>query len=102
MHRRQRDALARKQQQLLLRSAELRIRLSYQAQALRSPLALIDQLRAGLHWLGQHPVWPMAALTVLTLWRPRRLFGWLPGLLGSSLLLRRLRHWFGGSSPPKP
>jgi len=102
MHRPQRDALARRQQQLLLRSAELRVTLAHQAQALRSPLALADQLRAGVHWLRQHPVWPLAALALLTLRRPRPLLRWLPRLIGGWQLLLRVRRWLGSDATGKP
>lgn len=101
MHRQQREALARRQQQLLLRSAELRVTLAHQAQALRSPLALADQLRAGVHWLRQHPVWPLAALVLLALRRPRPLLRWAPRLMGGWQLFLRLRHWLGGGATGK-
>lgn len=98
MHRQQRDALARRQQQLLIRSAELRVTLAHQAQGLRSPLALADQLRAGVHWLRQHPVVPLAALAVLALRRPSRMLRWAPRLLGGWQLFLRVRTWFGSSA----
>lgn len=102
MHRSQRESLARRQQQLLRRSAELRVALAHQAQALRSPLALVDQLRAGIHWLRQHPVLPLAALALLALRRPPRLLRWLPRVVGGWQLLLRVRHWLGSNTTGKP
>jgi len=102
MHRLHRDELVRRQRQLLLRSAELRVTLAYQAQALKSPLAFADQLRAGVRWLGQHPVWPMIALALLALWRPHPLLRWVPRLVGVSQLFLRVRHWLGKRAPRSP
>lgn len=61
-----------RQQQLLVRSAELRVTLAHQAQALEGPLAVADQARAGARWLYRHPEWPLGALALLALLRPRR------------------------------
>lgn len=91
-----------RQQQLLLRSAELRHTLARQAQALQSPLALADQLHTGLHWLRQHPVWPLSALALLAFRRPRHALRWLPRLLGGWQIFRQLRDWWGHSAPPQP
>ncbi|MEQ1658282.1 MAG: YqjK-like family protein [Hylemonella sp.] len=91
-----------RQQQLLLRSAELRHTLAHQARALQSPLALADRLRAGGHWLREHPVWPLAALGLLVFRRPRRILRWLPRLLGGWQLYLQLRDWLGGSAARKP
>lgn len=93
MRAHQGEELARRQQQLLLRSAQLRESLAQQSQALKSPLALADQLRTGLHWVKQHPVWPLAALAWLILRPPRRLLRWLPPVLGAWHLLLRAGQW---------
>ncbi len=93
MRSHQGDALARRQQQLLLRSAELRASLAQQARALRSTLALADQLRTGLLWLRQHPFLPLGALAWLVLRPPRRLLRWLPPAIGAWHLLLRVGHW---------
>ncbi len=100
-HRRQTDLL-RQQQQLLLRSAELRGALQQQVQALRTPLALADQLQAGLHWLGRHPVWPLAALAWLLLRPPHRLLRWLPTLLSAWQLMQQLGAWLDRPARPAP
>lgn len=90
-----------RQQQLLLRSAELRHTLARQAQALQSPLTLADQLRAGGHWLRRHPVWSLAGLGLLVFRRPRILLRWLPRLLGGWQLYLRLRDWLQGPAKPQ-
>jgi len=95
MYRQQRDELARRQQSLLLRSAELRDALAQQTRDLRSTLALADQLRAGVRWLRQHPVWPLATLAWLVLRPPRRLLRWIPSVLAGWHLLRRAGQWLG-------
>lgn len=102
MHRRQHHVLVQRQQQLLLRSAELRHTLARQAQALHSPLAVADQLRTGLSWLRRHPAWPLSALALLVFKRPRRVLRWLPRLLGGWQIYRQLRDWWSQSAPPKP
>lgn len=101
MRSHQGDELDRRQQQLLLRSAELRASLAQQARALRSTLALADQLRTGLLWLRQHPVWPLGALAWLILRPPRRLLRWLPPVLGAWHLLLRAGQWLDrrGNTP---
>lgn len=101
MHRRQHRALRQRQAQLLLRSAELRHAMARQARALQSPLALADRVRAGLHYLRQHPVWPVAALALLVVQRPRRALRWLPGLLSGWQIYRQLRDWLARPAPPR-
>lgn len=101
MSRQQRDELARRQQQLLIRSAELRVTLAHQAQVLQTPLAAADQVRAGVQWLRRHPQWPLGALVLLALKRPRRVFGWASRLLWGWGLYQRARDWLG-STMAKP
>jgi hypothetical protein len=100
MRGRQHQALKERQEQLLLRSAELRRDLARQARALQSPLVLANQVRGGLHWLRQHPVWPLAALGLLVFKGPRRVLRWLPRLLGGWRLYRQLRRWLKGPASP--
>jgi hypothetical protein len=85
--------LERRQQLLLIRSAELRVTLAHQARALQAPLALADQLRAGAQWLRRHPLWPAAALVLLAWRRPRRILVWVSRLSWGWRLYRRVRHW---------
>lgn len=95
MHRRRRRALVLEQQQLLERSAGLRVALARQSQVLKPPLALADQLRAGLQWLGRHPIGPMIALALL-LKRPGRTLRGLSRVFFFSQLLSRAWHVLRG------
>lgn len=61
---------------LRLRSAELRLSLHLHARALETPLAIADEVRAGVRWLRDHPEWPLGALATLLLLRPRRVWRW--------------------------
>ena len=70
------DDLVLRQQQLLVRSAQLRIALADQAQVLRKPFALADQARNSLQWLYRNPQWPVGVLLLLFLVRPRRVVLW--------------------------
>ena len=102
MSRQQRDALTRRQQQLLIRSAELRVTLAQQAQVLQAPLAVADQVRAGTQWLRQHPQWPLGAALVLALKRPRRALGWASRLWGGWRVYLRARDWLGRALTQAP
>jgi hypothetical protein len=99
MHRRHHRVLARRQEQLLQRSARLRVALAHQSQALKSPLALADQLRSVVHWLGRHPILPLVVLTLLKLKGPRRMLSSLPRLFALSQLMLRIWHWLGKRTP---
>lgn len=91
---RQRDLeLARRHQQLLVRSAELRITLGHQAQVLQAPLALADQARAGLQWLRAHPQWPLGALLLIAVMRPRRALRWVSRLWAGWGIYNNVRRW---------
>ncbi|EYC50502.1 membrane protein [Hylemonella gracilis str. Niagara R] len=96
MHRRRRRVLVQEQQQLLQRNAELRVALSLQSQVLKPTLALADQLRAGLQWLGRHPVGPMLALALLLLKRPSRTLRGLSRVVLIAQLLSRGWHGLRG------
>ena len=98
----QSDALARRQQQLLVRSAVLRTTMAHQAQALKPPLAVADQVRAGVQWLRQHPLFPLAALALLALQRPRRILGLTARLLWGWGLYQRGREWLGSTANKQP
>lgn len=89
-------------QRLLARSAQLRNDLGAQSTVLRTPLTVVDQARAGWHWLRQHPQWPLGALVVLVLLRPRRVLRWSSRLLWGWQLWRRARpavQWLGARLP---
>lgn len=98
----QRDQLARRQQQLLIRSAELRVTLAQQAQALQTPLAVADLVRGGTQWLRGHPQWSLGALGLLALRRPRRILRWAPRLLWGWQLFQRARDWLGSTAVKPP
>jgi hypothetical protein len=89
-------------ERLLARSAQLRLELGAQSAVLRTPLAVVDQVRAGSHWLRQHPAWPLGALAVLVLLRPGRALRWSSRLLWGWQLWRRARptvQWLGSRLP---
>lgn len=67
-----RERLAARRQALLQRSAELRERLSREAQALQPAADGVDRVRAGWRWLRAHPWVPVAGAFALALYRPRR------------------------------
>jgi len=76
MNPRRATALVRRQQQLLVRSSELRGQLARDALAWQPPLALADRVHAGWRWLRAHPEAPLAAAAVLLVLRPRRALRW--------------------------
>ncbi|MDH4289755.1 MAG: YqjK-like family protein [Aquincola sp.] len=85
-------ALARRQQVLLARSAELRIHAATQLSVLRPPLDLADQFRSGWHWLRTHPEWPIGVAIMVVVLRPRRALRWGLRLWSGWRLLRRLQR----------
>ena len=95
---RQQD-LEQRSRQLLARSAALRAQLADDAQVLRTPLALADQLRRGWRWLKAHPQWVGVGVAVLVVWRPRRM-AWLAGRLWVGWRLwQRLQRWRSRPAP---
>lgn len=89
--------LANRKQQLLIRSAELRITFSHEARVLQAPLAVADQAVAGLQWLRAHPAWPLGALALLAALRPRRALAWGTRLWWGWRLVRRAQVWLARS-----
>ena len=93
------QALAERRQQLQRRSAVLRGRLADDAEVLRTPLALADQVRQGWRWLMAHPQWLGVGVAVLAIWRPGRI-GWLAARLWAGWRLwQRLHRWRHRLSP---
>ncbi len=85
--------------QLQDRNAALRDQLADDAQVLRAPLALADQVRQGWRWLKANPQWVGVGVALLVLWRPRRL-AWLAGRLWVGWrLLQRLQRWRSSVAP---
>lgn len=70
------DALMLRQQQLLIRSAQLRLSFAEQTQVLKRPLALADDARAGMQWLMRNPQWPLGVLALSIVFRPARALRW--------------------------
>lgn len=93
------DDIILRQQRLLARSAQLRWTLADQTNALKRPLAWVDQVRDGVTWLRHHPQWPIGALLVLVLVRPRRAIRWGARLWWGWQNFKRVRHWFESNSP---
>jgi hypothetical protein len=102
MGRQQRDELSRRQQQLLIRSAELRVTLAHQAQVLQAPLALADKVGTAARWLREHPQWLLGALVLLALKRPRRILRWASRLMWGWQLYQRARDWLRSTAAAKP
>ena len=95
-------ALARRQRELVVKSALLREQMRSDAQGLQMPLALADRAWAGWLWLRGYPVGPLtaaaaAAVTLLVL-RPRRVLNWARWGWWCWLGLRKLR---GDAAPQR-
>jgi hypothetical protein len=69
-------SLQRRREQLLVRSARLRVRLQHEAGALRAPLGWADAGLQAARWLRTHPEWPLAALGLWAALGPRRAMRW--------------------------
>ena len=85
--------LAVRQQRLLVRSAQLRLVLADQAQVLRRPLALADQAKNAIQWLYHDPQWPLGALVLVILTRPRRALVWAARLWWSWKIVKQAKNW---------
>jgi hypothetical protein len=82
-----------RRRRLLKRSAELRVTMAQQAQGLKTPLALADQLRAGVQWLVRHPEWPLGVAVALAVARPKRALRLAGRLWWVWTSLRRVQSW---------
>ncbi len=89
--------LVLRQQRLRIRSAQLRQTLTGQAVALQRPLALIDQVRSGLQWLYRNPQWPLGAVLVLVLVRPRRAMVWGARLWWGWKTFTQTKRWLAST-----
>lgn len=98
------DDLRLRQQHLLVRSTELRHTLHQQLQSLQRPAALADQVKAALLWLYQQPQWPVGALALWLILKPRRFITWTGRvwwLWKTAQKLRRLRDtWVPALTQP--
>jgi hypothetical protein len=86
------DELVARRSQLLAQSARLRERLGAELEEFRAPLGVVDRLGAGWRWLLANPQWPLAAVVVLAVARPRRALRWAARGLW---LWRVARPWWG-------
>lgn len=92
------DDLILRQQRLLARSSQLRLALADQTQALVKPLAWLDQVRSNITWLRHNPQWPLGAVLVIALVRPRRVIRWASRLWWGWQTFRRMRRWLDSNS----
>lgn len=83
------QALAERRQRLLLRSAQLRVALAYEARALHAPLAAADRALAGWRWLRARPVALLGLTLAVAALRPRRALAWGARLWPAWTLARR-------------
>lgn len=84
--------LALRRERLLVRSAQLRANLAQQSRILVAPLAVADQAVAAARWLVRNPQWPLGALAVWVVLRPRRVLRWAARLSWLWVVGRRLRR----------
>jgi len=87
------DDLVLRQKRLLMRSVELRSNLTDQAQVFKRPLAVADQARAALQWLYRNPQWPLGALVVVAVLKPRRAIIWSGRFLLAWRSFKRVQNW---------
>jgi hypothetical protein len=95
------DSLLR-QQRILMRSEQLRLSLSGQAQVLTKPLALADQVQTGLQWVRHNPKWPLVGLLALIALRPRRSVIWAGRLWWAWGNAKRAQKWLDQFPTQKP
>ncbi len=88
-----RDDVFVRQQALLARSDQLRTNLATHSQVLQKPLAAVDATRNSLHWLRQHPEWPIGAAVALVVARPRRILTWSQRVWLGWRLFKRAKKW---------
>ena len=70
-------ALALKKQRLLMRSADLRDRMSGHAEGLSPFFLAVDRLRAAGTAIARHPEWVAGAVVLLVVVRPRFVWRWM-------------------------
>lgn len=86
------EAVRLRQQQLLIRSAELRQSLSGQLYRLEQPAGWVDQVRSGVSWLYRNPQWPVAVAALMLAFKPRRFAVWAGRAWWIWRIRQRLRH----------
>jgi len=72
--------LIERQRQLVVRSAELRVVIAYEARPLVAPLALADRVvnlvKGVCDWAVANPLWVVAGLAAVAVAKPRRAWRW--------------------------
>ena len=87
------DEIILRQQRLLVRSAQLRLNLADQALIFKKPLAVVDQVQVGLHWVYRNPLLPLGALLILVVVRPRRAIRCGGRAWAAWKTFKRARNW---------
>jgi hypothetical protein len=87
------DALMLRQQQLLIRSAQLRMSFTEQTQLLKRPLAIADDARAGMQWLMRNPQWPLGVFVFAIVLRPTRALRWGARAWWAWKTVQRAQSW---------
>jgi hypothetical protein len=95
------EALARRREDLLARSAVLREGLARDVAGLAGPLRQADRLMDAWRWMRARPVLPLAAAAALALWRPRGAWRWMGRALGLWRVWRGLRGLLGVRAAPR-
>lgn len=85
------EDLVLRQQQLIIRSAQLRASISEQTQIFKRPLSLVDQASVAIQWLYRNPKWPLAALIVITVLKPRKTIVLASRMWGAWTTFKRLK-----------
>lgn len=86
------DALQQTRSALLVQIAAERVLLAQQGAALRPAAQLIDKVSMGVRFIQSHPALLLLPITIVALWRPRRLLGYAVSGLGVWRLVRQGRH----------
>jgi hypothetical protein len=81
-----------RQQQLISHSAHLRASIADQSQVLIKPLAFADKVQDGVNWLCRNPTWPVGAVLVLLVLKPRKAIVWGSRFWGAWKIVKRLQE----------
>ena len=95
MNRRREQTLLARREDLMVRSAALRQQFATHAHDLRGPVGVADRVVDGYHWLLRNPLWPLAAVGLLVISRPRALARLGLRGFGAWRLWKRFRPYAG-------
>lgn len=84
-------ALMHKRAALIAQIGAERAALAQQGAVLRPAALMIDKVVAGIRYLKSHPAVLLLPITILALWRPRRLLTFAVSGLGLWRLMQRVR-----------